>query len=251
MSLTKIIEYWTRTVRPFRSQWFWARGHGRPRARRCDHTLETPSDEAGCALLRRVARKHSSSSRANQPPPIARRGRGRFLLRFVTHPSTIQGAGHAARALPEHMRIDHRRLQVTVSEELLHSSNVSAVLEQVGRKAMSEHVARRAFLDAGPTPRAAHRALNRTFVAVIATLNRRIVESTHLEGHGSATMRETETATQSPWRLRRASLPVRREGPPPPSRRRDPAGGPHEPVRSELPMHSRGARGTTQASCKG
>ena len=46
----------------------------------------------------------------------------------------VNGAAHAEAAAIEHVRVDHRRAHVGVSEQFLHRANVVAILEQVGRE---------------------------------------------------------------------------------------------------------------------
>jgi hypothetical protein len=43
----------------------------------------------------------------------------------------VDGAVHAERTAIEHVRVDHRRADVRVPEQLLHGSDVVAILEQV------------------------------------------------------------------------------------------------------------------------
>src|SRR5687768_8920028 len=48
---------------------------------------------------------------------------------------------HAPGTAIEDVRVEHRRAHVSVSEELLHGADVVAVLEEVGRKGVTEGVA--------------------------------------------------------------------------------------------------------------
>jgi hypothetical protein len=45
----------------------------------------------------------------------------------------VERAPHATPALVEHVRIDHRRAHVAMTEELLDRSDIVARFEQVGR----------------------------------------------------------------------------------------------------------------------
>jgi hypothetical protein len=47
---------------------------------------------------------------------------------------------HTTGAAIQHMRIDHRRLHVTVTQQLLNGSNVVTTLQQVGGKRMPKGV---------------------------------------------------------------------------------------------------------------
>ncbi len=46
--------------------------------------------------------------------------------------SRIERASHSERPTFEYMRINHRRFNILVAEEILHRTDIHAVLEQVG-----------------------------------------------------------------------------------------------------------------------
>ena len=54
--------------------------------------------------------------------------------------SPVYWAFHCSTTSIEHMRVDHRRPNVAVAEQLLHRAYVVAFLDQVSREAMSECV---------------------------------------------------------------------------------------------------------------
>ena len=66
------------------------------------------------------------------------------------------------------MSVNHRGLHILVPEKLLHGSNVVSVLQQMGRKRMTEIVARRRLGNVGPTGRVPDRFLNNRFVQVVS-----------------------------------------------------------------------------------
>ena len=68
----------------------------------------------------------------------------------------------------QHMGINHRGFHILVPEQLLHGSNVVSVLQQMGRKRMTERVARRRLGNAGPAGRVPDRFLNNRFVQVVS-----------------------------------------------------------------------------------
>ena len=59
------------------------------------------------------------------------------------------------------MGVNHRGLHILVPEKLLHGSNVLSVLQQMGRKRMTERVARRRLGNAAPTGRVPDRLYSR------------------------------------------------------------------------------------------
>ena len=67
-------------------------------------------------------------------------------VRRATLLQAIERAFHSARALVRHVRVDHRRLDARVAEQLLDRADVVAVLEEVRRKGvpqcMTAHVLR-------------------------------------------------------------------------------------------------------------
>lgn len=66
------------------------------------------------------------------------------------------------------MGVDHGRGYVAVPQELLYGADVVAGFEEVGRKAMTEAVARRAFGEVGVEARCPERFLDYGFVEVVA-----------------------------------------------------------------------------------
>jgi hypothetical protein len=74
-----------------------------------------------------------------------------------------QPIGRTADAPPpavEHMRVEDRRLDVVMPEQLLHRANVISVLEQVRRKRMPKRVARRALAYPRPDDRVSYGPLD-------------------------------------------------------------------------------------------
>ena len=66
------------------------------------------------------------------------------------------------------MSVNDRGLHILVPEKLLHGSNVVSVLQWMGRKQMTERVARRRLGNAGPTGRVPDRLLNNRLVQVVS-----------------------------------------------------------------------------------
>lgn len=60
---------------------------------------------------------------------------------------SIRGASHSLASPVEHLRVDHRRLDVLVAEQLLDGANVVAVFEQMSGKGMAQGVAAGSPLD--------------------------------------------------------------------------------------------------------
>jgi hypothetical protein len=54
--------------------------------------------------------------------------------RFPITSDPVDRAAHAERTTIEHVRVDHRRADIRVPEQLLHGPNVVSILEQVRRK---------------------------------------------------------------------------------------------------------------------
>ena len=80
--------------------------------------------------------------------------RQRRMLPFL---EAIQRAFHPAAALPQHVRVDHRRGHVVVPQQLLDRPNVRPALKGVGGEAVPERVRAGALGD----PRARYRRPNR------------------------------------------------------------------------------------------
>src|SRR5688572_25936811 len=58
---------------------------------------------------------------------------------------SVRGALHPQPAAVHHMRVNHRRSDVAVTQQLLHGPDVVAALDQVGCKGVPEGVATRAL----------------------------------------------------------------------------------------------------------
>ena len=82
----------------------------------------------------------------------------------------IEGTPHAAGAVTENMRTDHRRRDIAVAEQLLHGPNIMALLQKVGRKRVPERVARHPPRDPGLGTGAVDGALHNRLVQMIAPL---------------------------------------------------------------------------------
>jgi hypothetical protein len=85
-------------------------------------------------------------------------------------PPPLQSVGRAPDAEPtsvEKVGVDHRRADIRVAEQLLNGSNVIAVLEQVGRKRMTEGVAADSLRDPGEPDGCGHGALNDGLVQMV------------------------------------------------------------------------------------
>ena len=63
-------------------------------------------------------------------------------------------------AAVQYVRVDHRRLDILVSQEFLNCSDVVAVLQLMGRKRMPKRVSGHALGKACPMRRLADRLLN-------------------------------------------------------------------------------------------
>lgn len=66
----------------------------------------------------------------------------------MRHPSGIQGAFHPSCAVAQHVSVDHRRRDVSMTKQLLHRADVVAALEQVRGERVTERVARNPFVHA-------------------------------------------------------------------------------------------------------
>ena len=73
----------------------------------------------------------------------------------------IQRTHHAAPAAIEHVRVDHRRADVGMTEQLLHGANVVARFKQVRGERVAQRVWRGELVDACVPHRLAHRTLKR------------------------------------------------------------------------------------------
>src|SRR5688572_14888718 len=71
----------------------------------------------------------------------------------------VERAPHASRAVLQDVRVDHRRRDIAVTEELLYGTDVMTALQQVGGEGMAKGVASNAFVDCGRRRRLGHRAL--------------------------------------------------------------------------------------------
>lgn len=68
------------------------------------------------------------------------------------------------------MRVDHRRLHISVPEQLLHGSDVVAGHQQMGGERVAERMTCHSFGDPRSTGRFRHRSLNQRVVDVVTTL---------------------------------------------------------------------------------
>src|SRR3972149_5622779 len=60
---------------------------------------------------------------------------------------SVEGTPDGQAAALENMRVDHRRLKIFVTEQILHGPDIVAAFEQVGSETMAEGVATDAFAD--------------------------------------------------------------------------------------------------------
>ncbi len=67
----------------------------------------------------------------------------------------------------EHVRVDHRGLEVAVAEEFLHGADVVAGLQKMGRERMPQRVAARLLRDTGPNDGLSNGPLNHGFMEVV------------------------------------------------------------------------------------
>ena len=63
--------------------------------------------------------------------------------------SRVQRATHSPSPAVEHMRVDHRRPHVFMSQKFLHGADIVTIFEQVSRKRMPECMATSALYDSG------------------------------------------------------------------------------------------------------
>src|SRR6266700_2402909 len=80
----------------------------------------------------------------------------------------VQRAHHASPTLVQHVRVDHRRRDVRMPEQLLHGADVVAIVQQMGGKGMAQRVAGHALVDTGGPRRFLHRALQYRIIEVMA-----------------------------------------------------------------------------------
>lgn len=85
-----------------------------------------------------------------------------------SHP--IQWTADTGRPAMEHMRIDHRRFDIAMSQQLLNSSNVRAAFKWVRGKGMAERMARGSFCKTGHHHGLSDGFLYQGFVNMMATL---------------------------------------------------------------------------------
>ena len=78
----------------------------------------------------------------------------------------ISGTPDAETTAVQDVRINHRRADVGVAEELLHLADVVAVFQQVRGERAAERVAARTFRESGLADRGRDRSLDRTLVEV-------------------------------------------------------------------------------------
>ena len=79
----------------------------------------------------------------------------------------VERAQHSATALVEHMRVDHRRLHVGMTEQFLHRADVVARLQEVCCKRVAQHMRRAGLVDASAPRSDRDRALNAVLVQVM------------------------------------------------------------------------------------
>ena len=85
----------------------------------------------------------------------------------------IKRTAHALASTIEHVRVDHSRLYVPVSEQLVNRSIIVAALQQVGGKAVAKSVTATGFLNPGRTHRRAHGSLQRLLINMMSANNPR------------------------------------------------------------------------------
>ena len=95
-------------------------------------------------------------------------------------PQEIGRAAHAAAAAVQDVRVDHRRLHVLVSEELLDRANIVPLLEQVGRERVAEGVTADPAGDAELDDGRAEGSLDDGLVQVMAALDLRAGVDAHV-----------------------------------------------------------------------
>src|SRR5664279_4944214 len=83
---------------------------------------------------------------------------------------TVERAAHALAATVENVRVDHRRADVLVAEQLLDGADAVAALEQMRREGVAQRVARGVLGDAGTPHGVADGALDDGGVHVMAAL---------------------------------------------------------------------------------
>ncbi len=147
--------------------------------------------------------------------------------------ATIQWASHPFRALLHHVRVDHRRLHVRLTQQLLHRVDIVATLQQVGGEAMARRVAAGRLGDA----RAAHRQLHVRLVPVIAYRTPRIRIPARNIWKESEDTHRSEQKSQSSARLP-AAVAVAKVADPPPQYRRGHRGAATQ-GRARVPESSR------------
>jgi hypothetical protein len=79
----------------------------------------------------------------------------------------VGGAADGSAAAVEHVRVDHRRADIGVAEELLDSADVVARLEQLAREALAQSVWRDRLCDLRRSRSLPHRALAAALVQVV------------------------------------------------------------------------------------
>ena len=79
----------------------------------------------------------------------------------------VRGAADTRRSPVQHVGVDHRRIDVFVSEQLLHGADVVAVFEQVSGEGVPEGVAGRARRQPGGLDRGSDRVLDHGLVQMV------------------------------------------------------------------------------------
>ena len=80
----------------------------------------------------------------------------------------IQWAAHGQSAAIQHVGVDHRRLDILVTEQFLHSADVVVGLQQVCSKGMAKRMRADGLDDLGQARRLANGFLQTAFVQVVA-----------------------------------------------------------------------------------
>ena len=79
-------------------------------------------------------------------------------LRRIDELQAVERARHPQAAPVQDVRVDHRRADVAVAQQLLDGSDVVAVFEEVGCEGMTEGMAAGVLDDSGAVDRFVHRA---------------------------------------------------------------------------------------------
>src|SRR3954463_8379916 len=105
---------------------------GREATKSRKNASETRSGRTGRRAVMRLSRYRRRIARRHHRPKPA--------VPSLRPAERVQVADHALQALVEDVGVDLRRRDVGVAEELLHDAQVGAVLEEVAREGVPEHV---------------------------------------------------------------------------------------------------------------